>query len=429
LTLRSTAMRRINLLVGIAVVLGLFVGIGALREIHIRASFGAGRQKPVSHDSLAQVRATPIHLARNVRSSRIEWTRNDFGAIVSSLDPSRGDVSKLSASNCLHLLAALGLEARFADKRLANGNALLSLLTDSEQATEYFGNPVLLRTPYGVRPVSDSHFKLAAQAHRDQLLCCLAQLGIPLGHPIIVERHRCTFGEVLGDSIANFHLRQEELEFTAIAYALYLPPHRAWTNKFGETYCFDDLVSELLQRGLYESHCYGAHLIEAMAVIDGVDRDIQPVLSEASRQQLRNRLAIVVAEVLRCQARDGSWGPLWSYGIPSPARPQGWTPRDDDWEERLLVTAHITQFLASLPAKHFTIEDPVFARAITWLDEATAHVDQRFIAENYCPCSHAAWCLNECRRDAPPSNAATGLASFARVSDFQAISSRSGRRQ
>lgn len=359
------------------------------------------RIKPLSYESFALLREKPIQLGANTPSIILK-TSDDFGSIFNKLDPSnQKDKLKLSASQCLHLLTAFGLDAKFADRRFPSGKDLLRVLTDSRQATEYFGHPVMLSTRHGVRPCSGKDFELASQAHRDQLLSCVAQLGVAFDYPLIVEGEPREFGDIIRDSIANFHLGQEEIEFTAIAYALYLPPNRAWINKLGEEYTFDDLVNELLRRELNQSHCFGAHLVEAMTVIDRVDSEFDPILSKTSRSQLREHLDLVVKTILREQDDDGSWGPQWHYDLLSDdARHRA--PSETKTQNRLLATAHITQLLARLSLKRYPLDRSMFRRAVAWLNYTTAEVDQDFVFNNFCPCTHAAWCLSRFGGDSSP---------------------------
>jgi hypothetical protein len=356
---------------------------------------------------------------------------DDFGRIVNKVKPSnRTGESKLSVSRCLHLLVALGVDAHFEDSHFSSGMDLLRLLTHSQEATEYFGHPVMLSTPYGVRPLNDSHFRRASEAHRDQLFCCFAQLGVAIDHPMTVQGKPCTFGDVFRDSIANFHLGQKELEFTAIAYALYFPPHRAWVNKFNEEYTFDHLAIELLGRDLNKTFCCGAHLVEALIVISRVDSECEPILSDTSRNRIRERLDLICKTIVQRQASDGSWGPQWYYDLLS-ANARHQTPYDTPLEGRLLATGHITQCLAHLPRKQYPLEDSVLRRAVAWLDRTTATLDEAFIRKHFCPCSHAAWCLDHFGRAAGTATLGSepnGSASVSK-SSVSSISSHGGGKQ
>src|SRR6185437_15422714 len=65
--------------------------------------------------------------------------------------------------------------------------------------------------------------------------------------------------ELLEDTLANFDRRERELEWTAEALALYLPPQREWSDKYGNRHTLDEVAEELLNRPLSSSfaNCRG----------------------------------------------------------------------------------------------------------------------------------------------------------------------------
>src|SRR5207302_3298465 len=97
------------------------------------------------------------------------------------------------------------------------------------------------------------------ELHRDQTLAAFAELGLPLSFTLQGDGGTGTLRDVLDDSLANFHLGQKELAWTALAYALYLPPVKSWINRYGERFGFDQLVSEMLDRPLDAESCGGTH--------------------------------------------------------------------------------------------------------------------------------------------------------------------------
>lgn len=146
------------------------------------------------------------------------------------------------------------------------------------------------------------------EAHRDQLLAVLGEIGIPLDAPVTTDRGPKPLRGLLDDSVANFSLDQGEIEWTALAYALYLPPQRQWTDKFGTAFQFDQLARELMRRELGEQRaCSGTHLLYSLAVLCRVDES-EPVLSQDTRRELRRYLAAMSDRAAASQRIDGSWG-------------------------------------------------------------------------------------------------------------------------
>lgn len=66
--------------------------------------------------------------------------------------------------------------------------------------------------------------------HRDQMLSSLAELGVPLSASIGAGTKVYKVRDLLCTSMNEFHLKQREIEWTAVAYAHYLPPQSHWKN-------------------------------------------------------------------------------------------------------------------------------------------------------------------------------------------------------
>src|SRR5262249_33366061 len=106
----------------------------------------------------------------------------------------------------------------------------------------------------------------------------------------------------------------QELEWTAVAFGLYLPPAMAWTNRFGQTTDFDALARELMGRPLARASCAGTHTLYALAMLFRSDA-LVPVLSPNVRADLRELLTRVAAEVASGQREDGSFDPHWHQRV------------------------------------------------------------------------------------------------------------------
>lgn len=98
------------------------------------------------------------------------------------------DCQPVSVSAGLHLLRVHGADGRFLRGEPASAAKLLELLTDDRQGRAFFKAPVLLRTRDGVRyalPPDRLELRNRGQeAHPDQCLGLLAELGVPLSQPL-----------------------------------------------------------------------------------------------------------------------------------------------------------------------------------------------------------------------------------------------------
>lgn len=159
------------------------------------------------------------------------------------------DRRSLSPSFCIHALHANGRDALVTIAASGEQLRVLDLFFDSELSRKYFGHPMIVRTAHGVRYPSlqeSAYITRGDAAHRDQVLASLGELGVSLTTSITVNGRSYTLNDVLADSIAEFHLAQHELAWTAIVYAVYLSPGSQWTNKYGETYGFNELAGALV---------------------------------------------------------------------------------------------------------------------------------------------------------------------------------------
>jgi hypothetical protein len=290
-----------------------------------------------------------------------------------------------SVSECYHLLRAHGVNGRFAHPDVSSFQRIIDLLTNEKESLRYFGRPALVRTRHGVRFPTKGETsgpgEGALEAHRDQGLAVLAEQGFPLSHPLSVAGESYALVDVLLDSISSFHLQQRELSWTALAYALYLPPTREWTNKYGEKYGFDDLTRELIKRSFDEESCAGTHLLYAMTILDRVNAQT-PILSDTVRAELRGRLQTAIEHAIRSQSQDGSWPIAW-YDPPSQRERNA-----GESDGRLLATGHLAEWMLYLP-DDLRIDGEVMRRAGCWLNQRLREVAPEEHWRSVCPFTHA----------------------------------------
>jgi hypothetical protein len=301
----------------------------------------------------------------------------------------------VSSSYCLHLLRVHGMQGRFERGEPPSGDAILKLLTDDGASSAYFDQRPVVRTPNGVRfPTmrdipSDNR---SMERHRDHTLAALGELGLPLSHPLRVGGGMASLRDVLTDSVANFHLGQAELDWTAIAYALYLPPIRAWANRYGERFSFDELANELERRPMDRASCGGTHLLYALTLLARVNAE-SPVLSEATRARLVAHLARCVTVLERTQQPDGSWPVWWNHELLPEGHPSDLSVTDDD-ANRLLMTGHLAEWLLYLPAD-IPLPQPMLTRTGHWLRTRLLAASSRDMQGAFCPFSHAVCVLKQ----------------------------------
>jgi hypothetical protein len=272
---------------------------------------------------------------------------------------------------------------------------ILQILLDGELGQRYLGRPAAVRTRYGVRFPQVAQFargqSAGTESHRDQSLGCLAECGIPLSQEMVVEGERLSLRDALTDSLADFHLGQAELAWTATAYACYLPPIDCWANRFGERFSFDAVIKELMARPLNQASCCGMHVVHSLTLIARVDETC-PILSEEVRSLQWSYLRKLSEAAVSRQQQDGSWAFNWHAGVvPYETVPYARTSTATP-ETTLLATAHVAEWLLILPAQMQVSRD-VRRRAAQWLHARLRGSSEKDRLYSFCPYTHAAYSL------------------------------------
>lgn len=341
------------------------------------------------HSVACGARETPLRLPVNLRSS-INLGNAELVALSKRMLPRSG--KKLSASFVLHILRVCGPAYEVSLPGSSTTQPLLSLVTDERLGASMFGSPSMVITDFGVRYTDVEPFgrsrntREAGESHRDQFLAVMAELGIPLSQPIVMSAGKRCVRNVLSDSLAQFHVKQDELAWTAYAYACYLPPQKTWENRFQEKFSFDDISNELLSQPIGRGACCGTHILFALTAIASAD-STNSILDPSVRRRIKRRLDEWLEQVIQNQRPDGGWDPDWSVASGAPRLGHNDATKDVV-HRRLLATSHLAEWLSILPASFQVPESTLDAAAEFLLENLRAAEDEE-ILQQFCPFSHA----------------------------------------
>jgi hypothetical protein len=272
----------------------------------------------------------------------------------------------------------------------------MGALTDVRNSERNFGEAAFFPTRSGIRfRTVEVATAMGVENHRDVCLATFAEAGIPLSAEFTTPTQTFHLRDLLRDSIQNFHLQQQELVWTVIAYALYAMPGSSWTNRFGETTGWEQLVDALLATPFQTSSCGGTHLLYSMLVVRRVENErcISP--------SLRSRLEHRIREAIRCasarQDPDGFWSMNW-WGDSADELAEIARRVDDSLFARLLITGHLLECLTLAPPE-LQPQSESYKRASSWLMRVLN--DERIVKQqNYCPVVHAICAVrNLCEKD------------------------------
>jgi len=289
----------------------------------------------------------------------------------------------VNPSCVLHALILNGLDSRISIAGRRAPVLALAILTDANLGAEVLGSPAVVRTRWGARFTIDStpEAQRANESHRDQALALLAVAGAPLSLRLDGVGGSATLRDILLDSLANFELDQHELEWTTIAYALYLTPRSAWSNRFGATHRLDDLVVKLMQKARGSGSCAGTHKLQTLATVLSA-HDASGVLSPQTAAVLTNYIESLVESIEATQEIGGAWPQAWCNEISStPLLPA--TPNLG-----LIITGHLLEGLEALPAS-YRVSERTMLRAADYLQAILERMSDEEIIRNFCPFTHA----------------------------------------
>jgi hypothetical protein len=116
--------------------------------------------------------------------------------------------------------------------------------------------------------------EVQGERHQNQLLAALGKVDAPLSTEIVLRNDKCSCGDLFESAKRNF-VMGDELEWTIIAFVLHAKKselNESWSNRFGEKYCLNDLIDELLLSEREDLACSGTHMLHALAVVLERDR-------------------------------------------------------------------------------------------------------------------------------------------------------------
>ena len=332
---------------------------------------GEVRDQPLSFDVLKRVQLPQpsSNLARQARGEE------DFVLPPGTFpDPSL----------CLHLLKLLGWDGTVVIHKAQEPQQVLlrDLIFNGDLTKSYLGDASFTPTRYGVRfPTKEGAVGHAAdESHRDQCLAMLAELGTELSQPLVLDGKTYSLHDVLRDSLANFHLGQQELAWTTVAYASYLPPRTRWKNRYGMEFSFDDLATAMMDRPLDQLSCGGTHVYYALTLLLRADRTT-PLLTEEIRQKLKTYIQDAVNVACRKQRADGTWELDWWRDRPTSAG------HLSPLSQQVLITGHMAEWFLYLP-KDILPSDYEIRRAGTWLSAHLANATVQGFWKEVCPYTH-----------------------------------------
>lgn len=373
----------------------LIVALGLIPAVTVFAITRFARQRELP--GLLHVQssgALPLRQTPRIVTPRSNWAdlipEEDLVSLLSKLEPFW---EYRRASDILHALRLWGPGARFPHRpafaappgvKAPGTDELMGFFLDENSYRKSYDDlpPYFFRSAYGVgiRGGDDS----GTTVHEDDFLHLAAELGLRLNTRFHWGDRDFTLADLFAHSFKRFD-PQQELEFTAIAYAHYLLPGAKWSNRFGRTYTIDDLAERLSANDLANGSCYATHVPYSIAILLAVDEQ-ETLLSERARGKLKERLRSFSRALEESQGAAGWWGRNW-------IRERGAAATEPEEVEWVRATGHHLEWIA-LVRPELRPRDAVVKRAISFLLPLTRiSTREQTLAYHYTVSSHAARAL------------------------------------
>jgi len=319
---------------------------------------------------------------------------SDLTAVLKQVRP-KFPREKLKPNHVEHALRIWGVGAKFQDPSVLSGEELKEFLLNHGKYLSSWTpdmTPLLIDEPEGVAVRWGS--EECASVHHDHLLACLSEAGISLNEPVHTPGQTRTMNDLLQLSLRDLQLDERETEWSALAYALWLPPRNAWRNREGRHLCFDLLAERLIRGKQTTGVCLGTHRIYTLVVLLRLDEEHQ-VLSETTRTAIREHLLKVREELLGSQYPDGHWESNWPTGSAADL-----SKSHDELYKQVIGTGHHLEWLALAP-REFQLPDDRLSKAIQWVTKTTIEQPQEKLLERYTFFSHVGGALALWRNTTP----------------------------
>ncbi|MCH8923060.1 MAG: hypothetical protein IIA67_07930 [Planctomycetes bacterium] len=382
------------------------LALWAVQVVFVAVAIAAVTQNRADHAAQAVLpsgREQPLRMLPRYNDPRIA-SDDQLRRVLYALRPKlRGAQPRINHVD--HALRMWGVEATFADSDCLSGVEMRQLLTDHRSFARDWGDdekPLLIVDERGVAVRTQQG--AASASHVDHTLAGLAEIGTPITFPVHTPEGTFTVGELLQSTLRSFRLNQTEYEWSALAFALYLPHAQGWQSSEDQQITFDRLARRLMRERLPRGVCFGNHRMFTLVVLLNVD-DEYNILGKQTRDQVEKFLLDATARLVKNQHPDGYWNGDWATGPSSKSDDR----KRDSLANRVLATGHALEWWAIAPQRFHPPRESL-VRAGQWLCQTIEEMDETAVRKSYTFLTHAGRALALWRGKMPAEviNAETG---------------------
>lgn len=319
----------------------------------------------------------------------------DLRAVLRKLQP-RFEKTKLRPNAVEHALRAWSIDAEFSDPKALSGRELADVLLDHGKYLASWGadaKPILEDVADGVSVRWGAANETSV--HHDHWLASLTEAGVSIDEPVFTpNRNHRTIRDVLTQAVADFRLDETEVEWSALAFGLWLPPQKEWTGRDGRIVSFDLLAERLIRGHQRTGVCLGTHRVYSLMALVRLDDEFA-ILSVPVRKKTLDHLAYVRDLIAASQYEDGRWPTNWAIGVDARK-----SIESAELYRQVIATGHHLEWLAIAPLELHPPREQV-RRAATWVIQTTLAQTDAEIERQYTFYSHVANALALWRKTHP----------------------------
>lgn len=341
-----------------------------------RTLLGAAPNLVVPVQRLRPLRVEPLYDDANIASDE------ELAAVLERILP-RFAAEEMKPNFVEHALRTWGVDATFRDPEAMTGMEMVDFLTDHGRYLVSWGadsEPLLVDRPGGVAIRWDR--QSGGSVHHDHWLASLTEAGVALDEPVFTPtRRKMAVNDALQESLRDFRLDEREVEWSAMAFGLWIAPTKSWRAGAGRLITFDLLAQRLMRGDERFGVCSGTHRLYSLMLLLRLDSEFD-ILSSPTERAVYAHLEDIRDLISESQFEAGYWPSNWSQGADAVA-----APIDEPDYKRVIATGHHLEWLAIAPEELHPSREQI-RKAADWIIKTTIERTDKEIARHYTFYSH-----------------------------------------